>query len=165
MGGNVKIGFSVHLPLQTFHLSLRLVCISPAALRSLSFGLGTPEITFLCSKGGGWRREEVEDDWFLAPLATALHYTLLYSIPPPRPPPPCSLFITARPALSQSHWPRGPKHTIGSQEAQSDGKTVGLKNLWDEHVTEFDITCACKAAYTKRRACGAIVACCHWCAH
>ena len=99
MGGNVKIGFSVHLPLQTFHLSLRLVCISPAALRSLSFGLGTPEITFLCSKGGGWRREEVEDDWFLAPLATALHYTLffLYSMPtppPPSPTPPRSLLIT-----------------------------------------------------------------------
>ena len=139
-------------------LSLRSLSFLPSVLRS---ALALPRSRFCVKRG-----REVEDDWFSAPLATALHCTTLSSIP----------FLlhdllhlarsSSLPARrSHSHWPRGPKHTIGSQEAQSDGKTVGLKNLWDENVTEFDITCACKAAYTKRRACGAIVACCHWCAH
>ena len=131
----------VHLPLQTFHLSPRLSLMyvylfSSSPLPSLSFlpsvlrsALALPRSRFCVKRG-----REVEDDWFSAPLATALHCTLLYSIPPPRPPPPCSLFITAMPgALTVSLASRAKTHhrfargSIRWKNSQSASKTSGTR--------------------------------------
>ena len=139
----VKEGFGVVAALTTPNISslspsLSYVCISLQllSLPSLSFlpsvlrsALALPRSRFCVKRG-----REVEDDWFSAPLATALHCTLLYSIPPPRPPPPCSLFITAMPgALTVSLASRAKTHhrfargSIRWKNSQSASKTSGTR--------------------------------------
>ena len=76
------------------------LCVSPAArpaaLRSLSSFdgglqcLGAPRITFLCGEAEGGlsaRLAKVEDDWFLAPLATRCTALVLHSPPSTLPAP------------------------------------------------------------------------------
>ena len=126
------------ISLSVSYVSLQFLS-DPSFLRS--FGLGThSQDHVFCVKR---EEEEVEDDWFGAPLATALHSPpLVYSIPPP--PPPSSLFITACRSLAS----RANTHLRITRG--SDRKTVGLKHLRDEYITEFNMTCVCSYVHVEK---------------
>ena len=116
------------ISLSVSYVSLQLLSVPyPSAL-------ALPRSRFCVVRGedGRGRRLKMIGFWPLWPL----HCTTLSSSALP-------LFhaysssFTSSTLLALHHWPRGPKHTLGSQEARMEKHS---QHLGDEYMTEFRMT-------------------------